>query len=220
MGAMNTSVRIGIADDDPLVRSALVMMLDGTDGLSVVAEAADGTEVQGMLDQHLMDVLIMDLRMPRLDGVTATSRVRARPDAPEVLVLTTFETDEEILGALRAGACGYLLKDTPPPRIVEAVRRAADGEPTLSPAILRHLVARAVDNASAADAARNRLATLSERERDVVAAIGRGLTNAQIAAELHVSAATVKSHVSHLLASLGLDNRTQIALLVHDAGQQ
>ncbi|MEE6280786.1 response regulator transcription factor [Georgenia sunbinii] len=215
---MSEPVRVAVVDDDALVRSALVMMLDGADGISVVAEAADGGEVPGMLDQHPVDVVLMDLRMPRVDGVTATARLRARPGAPQVLVLTTFDTDEEILGALRAGAGGYLLKDTPPPRIAEAVRRAAAGEPTLSPSVLRRLVEHAVDHAGTADAARARLARLSDREREIVAAVGRGLTNAQIAAELYVSVATVKAHVSQVLTTLDLGNRTQVALLAHDAG--
>lgn len=215
---MSEPVRVAVVDDDALVRSALVMMLDGADGISVVAEAADGGEVPGMLDRHPVDVVLMDLRMPRVDGVTATARLRARPGAPQVLVLTTFDTDEEILGALRAGAGGYLLKDTPPPRIAEAVRRAAAGEPTLSPSVLRRLVEHAVDHAGTADAARARLARLSDREREIVAAVGRGLTNAQIAAELYVSVATVKAHVSQVLTTLDLGNRTQVALLAHDAG--
>ncbi|WP_324650056.1 response regulator transcription factor [Georgenia sp. H159] len=212
------SIRVLVVDDDALVRSALVMMLDGAEGIAVVAEAADGAEVPAVLDRHPVDVVLMDLRMPRVDGVTATARLRARPGAPEVLVLTTFDTDEEILGALRAGASGYLLKDTPPPRIAEAVRRAAAGEATLSSAVTRRLVEHAVDRADVADGARSRLASLTNRERDVVAAIGRGRTNAEIAAELHVSVATVKAQVSHVLAALDVGNRTQVALLAHDAG--
>ena len=212
------SVRVLVVDDDALVRSALAMMLDGAEGIAVVAEAADGAEVPAALDRHPVDVVLMDLRMPQVDGVTATERVRARPDAPQVLVLTTFDTDEEILGALRAGACGYLLKDSPPPRIVEAVRRAADGETTLSPGVARRLVEHAVGRADSSADARRRLARLTDREREVVAAVGRGLTNADIAAELYVSVATVKAQVSHILGALDLANRTQVALLAHDAG--
>ncbi len=216
MAAVN--VRVLVVDDDALVRSALTMMLDGAEGITVVAEASDGAEVPGVLDRHPVDVVLMDLRMPGVDGVTATARLRTRRDAPQVLVLTTFDTDEEILGALRAGACGYLLKDTPPPRIVEAVRHAAAGEPTLSAAVTRRLVAHAVAGADVADGARRRLAVLSDREREVVDAIGRGLTNAEIAEELFVSVATVKAQVSHVLTALDVDNRTQVALLAHDAG--
>lgn len=212
------SVRVLVVDDDALVRSALAMMLDGAEGIAVVAEAADGAEVPAALDRHPVDVVLMDLRMPQVDGVTATERVRARTDAPQVLVLTTFDTDEEILGALRAGACGYLLKDSPPPRIVEAVRRAADGETTLSPGVARRLVEHAVGRADSSADARRRLARLTDREREVVAAVGRGLTNADIAAELYVSVATVKAQVSHILGALDLANRTQVALLAHDAG--
>lgn len=212
------NVRVLVVDDDALVRAALTLMLDGAEGITVAAEAADGAEVPAALDRHPVDVVLMDLRMPEVDGVTATERLRARPGAPEVLVLTTFDTDEEILGALRAGACGYLLKDTPPPRIVEAVRRAAAGEPTMSAAVTRRLVAHAVGRADESTGARSRLAGLSDREREVVAAVGRGLTNAEIAAELYVSVATVKAQVSHILTALGVGNRTQVALLAHDAG--
>lgn len=218
MAAVSAPVRVLVVDDDALVRAGLTLMLDGADGIAVVAEAADGAEVSAALDRHPADVVLMDLRMPRVDGVDATARVRARPDAPQVLVLTTFDTDEEILGALRAGACGYLLKDTPPARIVEAVRRAATGESTLSTSVTRRLVEHAVGRAGTVDEARGRLARLSPREREVVAAVGRGLTNAQIAEELFVSVATVKAHVSQILATLGLGNRTQVALLAHDAG--
>ncbi len=216
MAAM--TVRVLVVDDDPLVRSALVMMLDGAEDIVVAAEAEDGADVPAALDRHPVDVVLMDLRMPRVDGVTATARLRTRPGAPEVLVLTTFDTDEEILGALRAGASGYLLKDTPPPRIAEAVRRAAAGEATLSSAVARRLVASAVDHADTADQARARLAELTDREREVVAAIGRGLTNTEIAAELYVSVATVKAQVSRVLSVLDVANRTQVALLAHDAG--
>ncbi|WP_308282829.1 response regulator transcription factor [Pseudonocardia nigra] len=209
-------VRVVIVDDDALVRSALAMMLDGAQGIAVVAEAGDGAEVPAVLDAHPADVVLMDLRMPRVDGITATARVRARPDAPEVLVLTTFDADEGVLRALRAGASGFLLKDTPPAQIVEAVLRVAAGDPMLSPQITRRLMERAVDGATARDRARVALAALSEREREVAVAVARGRSNGEIGSELHMSVATVKAHVSHILTKLGLDNRTQIALLAHD----
>ena len=209
-------MRVLIVDDNEMNRTVVRCMLDAA-GLEIAE--AEGAELGlSMIDHEDYDVVLMDLRMPQVDGVTATERVRARPDAPQVLVLTTFDTDEEILGALRAGACGYLLKDSPPPRIVEAVRRAADGETTLSPGVARRLVEHAVGRADSSADARRRLARLTDREREVVAAVGRGLTNADIAAELYVSVATVKAQVSHILGALDLANRTQVALLAHDAG--
>jgi DNA-binding NarL/FixJ family response regulator len=212
-----TEVRVLIVDDDALVRSALAMMLDGTHGIRVVGEAADGAEVPAALDAHPVDVVLMDLRMPKVDGITATVRVRARPDPPEVVVLTTFDADEGVLRALRAGASGFLLKDTPPPDLVAAVLRVAAGDPILSPRITRRLMDRAAEGSTARDRARRALAELSDREREVAAAVGRGRSNGEIATELHMGVATVKAHVSHILLKLGMDNRTQIALLAHDA---
>ncbi|TDC60010.1 response regulator transcription factor [Actinomadura sp. GC306] len=218
MAGVTRPLRVLIVDDDALVRAGLSMMLDGAGGITVAAEAADGDEVPAAADAHAPDVVLMDLRMPRVDGITATRRLRARPDPPEVIVLTTFDTDENILHALRAGASGFLLKDTPPGEIVEAVRRVADGDPILSPRITRRLMDRAAVEAAAGLRARAALDGLSPREHEVAMAIARGRSNAEIAAELFMSVATVKAHVSSVLAKLGLDNRTQIALLAHDAG--
>jgi DNA-binding NarL/FixJ family response regulator len=212
-----SEVRVLIVDDDALVRSALAMMLDGIHGIRVVGEAGDGADVPAALDAHPVDVVLMDLRMPRVDGITATARVRARPEPPEVVVLTTFDADEGVLRALRAGASGFLLKDTPPADLVAAVLKVAAGDPILSPRITRRLMARAAEGSTARDRARRALAELSDREREVAAAVGRGRSNGEIAAELHMGVATVKAHVSHILLKLGLDNRTQIALLAHDA---
>lgn len=217
-GPARTPVRVLVVDDDALVRAGLAMMLGGREDLVVVAEAADGAEVREALDRHPVDVVLMDLRMPRLDGVRATALVRARTDPPEVIALTTFDADAEVLGALRAGAAGFLLKDTPPARIVDAVLRVAAGEAIVSPSVARRLIDAAVDRSRVADDAAGRLAALSARERDVVRALGQGRSNAEIAAELHVSVATVKAHVSRVLEVLGLANRTQVALLAHDAG--
>ncbi|WP_214409532.1 response regulator transcription factor [Sphaerisporangium fuscum] len=218
MAGVTRPLRLLVVDDDALVRAGLSMMLDGIHGITVVGEAADGDQVPAAVDAHAPDVVLMDLRMPRVDGVTATRRLRSRPHPPEVIVLTTFDADENILDALRAGASGFLLKDTPPPRIVEAVRQVAAGEPILSPRITRRLMDRAVFQADAYQRARTALAALSPREHAVALAVARGRTNAEIAAELFMSVATVKAHVSHILTKLGLDNRTQIALLTHDAG--
>ncbi|MEU4625737.1 response regulator transcription factor [Actinoplanes sp. NPDC023801] len=218
MAGVTRPVRVLVVDDDALVRAGLTMMLDGAPGIAVVGEAADGDQVPAAADAHSPDVVLMDVRMPRVDGITATRRLRARPRPPEVIMLTTFDTDENILHALRAGASGFLLKDTPPARIAEAVRLAAAGEPILSPRVARRLMDRVTVQAGAYERARSALATLSPRERDVAVTIGQGLGNAEIGAELDMTLATVKSHVSHILTKLALDNRTQIALLAHDAG--
>jgi DNA-binding NarL/FixJ family response regulator len=218
MAGVSRPLRVLVVDDDALVRAGLSMMLDGIHGIAVVGEAADGDEVLAAADAHAPDVVLMDLRMPRVDGITATRRLRRRPHPPEIIVLTTFDTDENILYALRAGASGFLLKDTPPAQIVQAVRQVAAGDPILSPRITRRLMDRAATQAGAYQRARTALATLSPRENEVVLAVAQGRTNAEIAAELFMSVATVKAHVSNILSKLGLDNRTQIALLAHDAG--
>ena len=216
-GDIAQRIRVLLVDDDALVRAGLTMMLDGTHGIEVVGEAADGAEVPAAVDAHAPDVVLMDLRMPRTDGITATRRLRARPRAPEVIVLTTFDADENVLGGLRAGASGFLLKDSPPPRIVEAIRRVASGDPILSPVITRRLMDRAAAQAGSRERARAALATLTPREHEVAVGVARGETNAEIAARLFMSLATVKSHITHILTKLALTNRTQIALLAHDA---
>ncbi|TMR02388.1 response regulator transcription factor [Actinomadura soli] len=218
MARVTRPLRVLIVDDDALVRAGLSLMLDGTAGIAVAGEAADGDEVSAAADAHAPDVVLMDLRMPRVDGITATRRLRARTNPPEVVVLTTFDSDENILRALRAGASGFLLKDTPPDEIVQAVLRVAAGDPILSPRITRRLMDRAAVEAGAHQRARAALDRLTPRENDVVLAIARGRSNAEIAAELFMGVATVKAHVSSVLTKLGLDNRTQIALLAHDAG--
>ncbi|MER6345894.1 response regulator transcription factor [Streptomyces sp. NPDC001595] len=215
-----TAIRLLLVDDDPLVRAGLTFMLGGADDIEIVGEAADGGEAEAMVGRTRPDVVLMDIRMPAVDGLTATERLRARPDAPQVVVLTTFHADEQVLRALRAGAAGFVLKDTPPADILDAVRRVAAGDPVLSPAVTRQLMAHAAG--TAADArrarARARIAVLGEREREVAVAVGHGLPNAEIAARLFMSVPTVKAHVSRILAKLDLGNRVQIALLAYDAG--
>ncbi|MFE7645311.1 response regulator [Streptomyces phaeoluteigriseus] len=215
-----TAIRLLLVDDDPLVRAGLSLMMGGAEDIEIVGEAADGGEVEALVDRTRPDVVLMDIRMPSVDGLTATRRLRAREDAPQVVVLTTFHADEHVLRALRAGAAGFVLKDTPPARIVEAVRRVAAGDPVLSPTVTRQLMAHVAG--TAADdrraRARARIAVLGEREREVTVAVGRGLSNAEIAAALFMSVATVKTHVSRVLAKLVLNNRVQIALLAYDAG--
>ncbi|MCX4984405.1 response regulator transcription factor [Streptomyces sp. NBC_00572] len=215
------TIRLLIVDDDPLVRAGLAFMLGGAEDLEIVGEGADGREVPELVARYAPDVVLMDIRMPHVDGLTATERLRAAgPGAPEVVVLTTFHADEQVLRALRAGAAGFVLKDTPPAEIVAAVRRVAAGDPVLSPAVTRQLMTHVAEQPeqSPRTAAAGRLTELADREREVAVAVGRGLSNAEIAAELYMSVPTVKTHVSRVLAKLGLNNRVQIALLVHDAG--
>ncbi|MEH0980925.1 response regulator transcription factor [Micromonospora sp. CPCC 205556] len=223
-GGERAPVRVLIVDDDALVRAGLSMILGGVPDLLVVGEAADGDEVPAAVAAYAPDVVLMDIRMPRVDGLAATEALRALPHPPEVLVLTTFDADEQVLRALRAGAGGFLLKDTPPAEIVQAVRRVAAGEATLSPTVTRTLISH-VTAGSAAPAPDPRqvravrlLDGLTVREREVAVALGRGRSNAEISAELFMSVATVKAYVSRLLAKLELNNRVQVALLVHDAG--
>jgi DNA-binding NarL/FixJ family response regulator len=214
------SIRVLIVDDDPLLRAGLKLMLGGAPDIRVVGEAGDGTGVQGLIDRLAPDVVLMDIRMPGTDGLTATEAVRRRPGAPEVVILTTFDADEHVLRALRAGAAGFVLKDTPPAEIVESVRRVAGGQPVLSPTVTKRLITRVA--ASGHDQrktkAAERLAELNDREREIAVAVGEGKSNAEISATLYLSVPTVKTHVSRILTKLDLNNRVQIALLVHDAG--
>jgi DNA-binding NarL/FixJ family response regulator len=213
-------IRVLIVDDDALVRSALSMMLAGAEDIEVVAEASDGAEVGAAVEAHGPDVVLMDIRMPKVDGLAATEQLRRRDEPPHVIVLTTFDADDHVLRALRAGASGFLLKDTPPPEIMRAIRLVAAGEAMLSPAVTRRLIEHVADDGLGARRARagELLDRLTEREREVAVAIGQGKSNAEIAGELYMSVATVKAHVSRLLQKLELNNRVQIALLAHDAG--
>ena len=213
-------IRVLLVDDDALVRSGLRIMLAGAANLDVVAEAADGREVLGAVDLHRPDVVLMDIRMPQLDGIATTRLLATQPDPPAVVVLTTFDADELVLRALQAGAAGFLLKDTPPAEIVRAIELVHAGDGMLSPAVTRRLISLVAGDSDAgarADHARDRMAALSPRERDVALAVARGQANAEIAAALHLSVPTVKAHVSRLLDKLDVDNRVQIALLVKDA---
>jgi DNA-binding NarL/FixJ family response regulator len=213
-------IRVMLVDDDPLVRSGLRMLLGGTEAIKVVAEADDGDKVLAAVDRHRPDVVLMDIRMPGLDGVSAAALLAAQPSPPAILMLTTFDADELVLRALRAGAAGFLLKDTPPAEIVRAIELVHAGDSMLSPAVTRRLIdlvaAEVEEGTPRADADRL-IEGLSPRELEVARAVGRGLSNADISVELHLSVATVKAHVSRLLEKLGADNRVQIALLIRDA---
>jgi DNA-binding NarL/FixJ family response regulator len=218
---VSKQIRVLVVDDDALVRAGLSMLLAGAEGIAVVGEAADGSDVAQAVAEHEPDVVLMDIRMPGMDGLAATELVRAQGDAPEVIVLTTFEVDDYVLRALRAGASGFLLKDTSPADIVRAVRAVAAGEPMLSPTITRRLIGHLRDG-EADDRrrhAREKLNRLTEREREVAVAIGQGKSNAEISGELYMSVATAKAHVSRVLEKLEFNNRVQIALLAHDAGE-
>ncbi|MFF0310255.1 response regulator [Streptosporangium sp. NPDC004379] len=211
-------IRVLIADDEALVRSGLRMILEAAGDIVVVGEARGGDEAVTAVARLRPEVVLMDVRMPGTDGLTAAARVLAAPGAPKVVMLTTFDLDEYVHEALRLGAVGFLLKDTPPRELAAAVRTVAAGQAMLSPTVTKRLITSFVDRApSRAETARDRLASLTAREEDVIRALARGLSNAEIGRELRLAEATVKAHVSRVLAKLGLTNRVQAAILVHDA---
>ncbi|MGW4800026.1 response regulator [Nonomuraea sp. NPDC004297] len=214
-------IRLLIVDDDAMVRAGLSMILGGVPEIEIVAEAGDGAEVPPLVSRHRPDVVLMDIRMPGIDGLTATETLRRASTPPEVVVLTTFHADAQVLRALRAGAAGFLLKDIAPGDLVQAIKKVAAGEPILSPAVTRQLITHVADGGGGAvergERARGLLGRLSEREREVATAVGRGRSNAEIGRELYMSVPTVKAHVSRILTKLGLNNRVQVALLVYDA---
>jgi DNA-binding NarL/FixJ family response regulator len=212
-------IRVAVVDDQELVRAGFTALLDADEGIEVVGEAHDGAAAVALARQHRLDVVLMDIRMPRMDGIEATRRIRELPDPPEVLVLTTFDTDENAFDALSAGAAGFLVKDTPPAQLLAAVRAAADGGAVISPATTRrlidHLVAARLPRVQASPAA---LDVLTGREREVLALVAEGCSNREIATRLHLSELTVKTHVSRILAKLGLDSRVQAAALAYRTG--
>jgi DNA-binding NarL/FixJ family response regulator len=215
------SIRVLLVDDDALVRAGLRMILSSADDLEVVGEVDDGIRAVAAVREHRPDVVLMDLRMPQLDGIAATVALRRLDVPPQVIVLTTFQADEQVMSALRAGAGGFLLKDTPPAEIIAAIRLVASGEAMLSPSVTRTLLSHVGDTETAERRrfAVQRLAALTEREREVAVAVGSGASNAEVASALFMSEATVKAHVSRLLAKLDVTNRVQIAIIVHDAGR-
>lgn len=214
-----TTVRVVLVDDDPLVRAGLRMILGGAPDLDVIAEASDGQDAVDVVLREAPDVVLMDIRMPRMDGLAATRRLLDRGTPARIIVLTTFDTDDMVVTALSYGAAGFLLKDTSPADLVDAVRRVAAGQPILSPSVTAQLIAtvtRPRDEAVQRSALA-RLARLTDREREVAEAVSEGLTNAEIADRLHLGVATVKTHVGALFSKLEVTNRVQIARCLHEA---
>ena len=212
--------RVLVVDDEALVRAGLRMILGSADDLEVVGEAEDCAAAVEAVRRHRPDVVLMDVRMPRMDGISATRELNRLDPATRVLVLTTFDLDDHVFRALEAGAGGFLLKDTPPRELVQAVRVVAAGEAMLSPAVTRRMIGHftASQASSRQREALRRLSVLTAREREVLVAVGRGASNADVGRELFMSEATVKAHVSRVLAKLGAANRVQAAILAHDAG--
>ena len=210
-------IRVVIADDQDLVRAGFRMILGAYEDMEVVAEASDGRAAVEAALLHRPDVVLMDIRMPQVDGIEATRRLMEREDAPRVLVLTTFDLDEYVYAALKAGASGFLLKNAPPDQLAQAIRTVAAGDALLAPAITRRVIEEFVSRPRA-DPHPERLAELTERELEVLAVIARGLSNAEIAAALVLSEATVKTHVNRILTKLGLRDRTQAAVLAYETG--
>jgi DNA-binding NarL/FixJ family response regulator len=213
-------ISVLLVDDEALVRAGLRMILETADDLTVVGDAEDGHAAIEAVGRYQPDVVLMDIRMPRLGGVAATAALRARAHPPSVVVLTTFDTDDDVFQALAAGATGFLLKDTPPTELLHAVRLAAAGDSMLSPGVTRRVIERftAEDRTRHRRAALSRLDGLTEREREVLIEIGLGHANAEIARHLHMSEATVKTHVTHLFEKLSVTNRVQLAIGAFRAG--
>ncbi|GGU77198.1 DNA-binding response regulator [Streptomyces litmocidini] len=213
-------IRVVIADDEPLIRAGIRMILISDPEIEVVGEAGDGREAVEAARAHAADVVLLDIQMPVLDGLSALPELRRAAPAARVIVLTTFGERENVLRALEHGGAGFLLKDTAPAELIRAVRAAAAGDAYLSPAATRHVVERLAlgREVARAEQARARVAALSEKERDVLALLGEGLSNADAGKRLHMSEATVKTYVSRILAKLDCENRVQAALLARDAG--
>jgi DNA-binding NarL/FixJ family response regulator len=211
-------VRVVVVDDEPMVCAHLRTILGSAGDIEVVGEAYDGAAGVEAVVRYRPDVVLMDLRMPGVDGLTAIERIGQLASPPAVVVLTTFDADQYVLRALRAGAAGFLVKSTPPEDLIGLVKVAAEGHTVLSPTAARRLIAASADSQPARDRARQLAGSLTEREAGVLACLGEGLSNAQIGARLYLSEATVKGYVSRILVKLGCANRTQAGLLAHDAG--
>jgi len=215
-------IRVALVDDQELVRAGFRMMLDAQPDMSVTAEAADGLGAVAVAARGAADVMVMDVRMPRLDGVEAARLICAAGERPKVLMLTTFDLDEYAFAALKAGASGFLLKDVPPQELLFAIRSVHSGDSVVAPSTTRRLIDRFVPmlpaGAEGASPAAADLAELTEREREVLVQVAAGLSNAEIATRLFVSEATVKTHVGRILAKLGLRDRVQAVVLAYESG--
>jgi DNA-binding NarL/FixJ family response regulator len=211
-------IRTLVVDDQALVRGGLCAMLESADDIDVVGEAGDGAEAVEQAREHRPDVVLMDIRMPRVDGIEATRRLAAVPDAPRVLMLTTFDVDEYVYEAMRAGAAGFLLKDTPPAKLAEGIRTVAAGEALLAPTVTRRLVEHFVRRPAATVAQESTFSELTSRELDILHHVARGLSNREIATTLFLSEATVKTHVTRILSKLGLRGRVQAVVLAYETG--
>lgn len=212
-------ITVALVDDDPMVRTGLNFILKGEDGIDVAWQAGDGAEALTKLRDRPVDVVLLDVRMPGLDGLATLEELRGWQTRPRVIVLTTFNTDDYVVRALKLGADAFLLKDADPARLVEAIQRVAAGENVLAPDVTRTLITVATDAPAAGDpSARALVATLTEREREVAVLMTQGLTNNQIGTRLHLSLASVKSHLTSMFVKLGVDNRVSAAMIIRDAG--
>ena len=212
-------ITVALVDDDPMVRTGLNFILKGEDGIDVAWQASDGTEALTTLRDQPVDVVLLDVRMPGLDGLATLEELRGWQTRPRVIVLTTFNTDDYVVRALKLGADAFLLKDADPARLVEAIQRVAAGENVLAPDVTRTLITVATDAPAAGDpSARALVAALTEREREVAVLMTQGLTNNQIGTRLHLSLASVKSHLTSMFVKLGVDNRVSAAMIIRDAG--
>jgi DNA-binding NarL/FixJ family response regulator len=211
-------IRVAVADDQALVRGGFAVLLRSADDIDVVGEAADGREAVELVRTHRPDVVLMDIRMPEMDGLEATAIITAESPVTRVLILTTFDLDEYVFQALRAGASGFLLKDTRPEELLSAVRVLAEGEALLAPRITRRLIEKFAQQPSARPVTNRALETLTDREREVLGTVARGLSNAEIAAELFMSHATAKTHVSRLLTKLDARDRAQLVMIAYESG--
>lgn len=214
------TIRVVVADDQALVRAGFVALLDAQDGIEVVAEADTGTRALAAARSLRPDVVLMDIRMPEMDGLAATRQIASDTSLSDVrvVVLTTFELDEYVFEAMRAGASGFLVKHTEPAELVRAVRVVADGEALLSPSVTRRLVAEFAARTREPTGAPDALAELTSREREVMALVAEGLTNAEIGERLFMSPATARTHVSRILTKLGARDRTQLVVMAYESG--